>query len=189
MITQIRTAVLAKQAHQRAFATFFNLGVNNVQRHGPNCRMNPSVFYGSGGSRMFSTNENKNEEKQSKTTSDLRDTVNRLKSEAGKTDSESESTEANKEGSSSSSSLNSIQGFFSSFSSGVAEAWKELLDSGSPKGINKRIGGNKPKAPKPVEDYDGPTDIMIIDESEHLGAWEKMQRRLSEAPIIQGKHS
>lgn len=26
---------------------------------------------------------------------------------------------------------------------------------------------------------------MIIDESEHLGAWEKMQRRLSEAPIIQ----
>jgi hypothetical protein len=29
---------------------------------------------------------------------------------------------------------------------------------------------------------------MMIDESEHLTAWERMQKRLAEAPIIQGRH-
>jgi hypothetical protein len=28
----------------------------------------------------------------------------------------------------------------------------------------------------------------LIDESEHLTAWERMQKRLAEAPIIQGRH-
>jgi hypothetical protein len=70
----------------------------------------------------------------------------------------------------------------------VREAWRELVHSGRPKDINKKVlsvvhphatsEGEKP--------YDGVVDIMVIDESEHLTAWERMQKRLTEAPIIQG---
>jgi hypothetical protein len=34
----------------------------------------------------------------------------------------------------------------------------------------------------------GTVDIMVIDESEHLTAWERMQKRLKDAPIISGKN-
>ena len=38
-----------------------------------------------------------------------------------------------------------------------------------------------------ADKYEGSTAIMVIDEEEHLTAWERMQRRLSDAPIIQGE--
>jgi len=68
---------------------------------------------------------------------------------------------------------------FSSFSSAVGETWEELLNTGKPKDINKKIGTPKSEA------YTGPLDLMVIDESENLTAWERMQRRLTDAPIIQ----
>ena len=70
-----------------------------------------------------------------------------------------------------------------SFRTAVGTTWNELLQSGQRKSINKKIhpvetaGGDAP--------YTGPVDIMVIDESEHLNAWERMQKRLTEAPIIQ----
>jgi len=70
------------------------------------------------------------------------------------------------------------------FRTAVGHTWNELLQSGQRKSINKKIhpvetaGGDAP--------YTGPVDIMVIDESEHLNAWERMQKRLTEAPIIQG---
>lgn len=70
-----------------------------------------------------------------------------------------------------------------SFRKEVSAAWQDLIKSGDRKSINKKITpvataeGDKP--------YTGPVDIMVIDPSEHLTAWERMQRRLSEAPVIQ----
>ena len=73
---------------------------------------------------------------------------------------------------------------WASFREEVSHAWNDLINSGNRKSINKKItpvataDGDKP--------YDGPVDIMVIDPSEHLTAWERMQRRLTEAPVIQG---
>lgn len=72
--------------------------------------------------------------------------------------------------------------YWDSFQTHVTEAWDDLVRSGKPKDINKKIvdaAGEKPKK------YTGPIEIMVIDESENLTAWERMQRRLTEAPIIQ----
>jgi len=149
-------------------------------------------------SKAFSTNENKDEknaneenesnkeEGETKTTSDLRDTIHRLKSEHDNQETKNNNPNSDSNANSNSSPLDTAQGFLSSFMSEVGKTWEELLDSGSAKGINKRIGEAKNDA-APVEVYKGPTDLMMIDESEHMGAWEKMQKRLSEAPIIQGK--
>ena len=62
------------------------------------------------------------------------------------------------------------------FQTGVGETWQELLQSGERQSINKRI--------KTGPAYTGPIDIMVIDESEGLTAWERMQKRLTEAPVI-----
>ena len=74
---------------------------------------------------------------------------------------------------------------WSTVSDEVGLAWKELVNSEQRKSINKKIHpvataeGDKP--------YTGPVDIMVIDASEGLTAWERMQRRLTEAPIISGE--
>lgn len=72
---------------------------------------------------------------------------------------------------------------WSTFSEEVSKTWDELLRSSDRKDINKRlihpedtVEGEKP--------YSGSVEIMVIDPSENLTAWEKMQRRLTEAPII-----
>ena len=76
-----------------------------------------------------------------------------------------------------------LSGFWSNVTDEVSLAWKELVASEQRKSINKKIhpvataAGDKP--------YDGPVDIMVIDPSEQLTAWERMQKRLTDAPIIQ----
>ena len=75
---------------------------------------------------------------------------------------------------------------WSQFSKEVGNTWQELLQAGAPKDINKKL--RRPEAtPEGDSTYTGTVEIMVIDPSEHLTAWERMQRRLSEAPIIQGK--
>jgi mitochondrial import inner membrane translocase subunit TIM44 len=69
------------------------------------------------------------------------------------------------------------------FLSEVNLAFADLVKSGQAKGINKKI---RPVATEEGEkEYSGPVEIMVIDESERLTAWERMQRRLTDAPIIQ----
>ena len=76
-------------------------------------------------------------------------------------------------------------GVWDSFSSELSSTWQELVQSGERKSINKKIvihptetaGGDAP--------YTGPVDIMVIDPELHLTAWERMQKRLASAPIIQ----
>jgi len=73
---------------------------------------------------------------------------------------------------------------FSSFQGEVGLAWHELIHSGDRKSINKKLP--RPEATAEGEtDYTGPVDIMVIDPSENLTAWERMQKRLTDAPIIQ----
>ena len=83
-----------------------------------------------------------------------------------------------------------------SFWGGVSATWSELLDSGRPRSINKRIhdpvrdlaDGEIPEDDDAAADkYEGSSAIMITGEDEHLTAWERMQRRLSDTPIIQGE--
>ena len=69
----------------------------------------------------------------------------------------------------------------------VGKTWGELLRSGERKDINKQIRHPEDTVAGEQE-YTGPAAIMVIDESENLTAWERMQKRLTDAPIIQGKY-
>jgi import inner membrane translocase subunit TIM44 len=127
----------------------------------------------------------------------LRDVINKLKQQE------------EKEGSSSSSTsppsfdadtlLYQFRTGMDSFRDEVAKTWDELLASNQSKGVNKKIhdpiakekrssNNSDEDEPENVDDeaadkYDGVTAISII--KEQVSAWEKMQRRLTEAPIIQ----
>ncbi|KAL7564409.1 hypothetical protein ACA910_002727 [Epithemia clementina (nom. ined.)] len=102
------------------------------------------------------------------------ETINRLRGENG--------NESDKR-SGSSDFLRGASAVWSKISDEVGLAWKDIVDSGKRRSINKKIypvataDGDKP--------YTGPVDIMVIDPSENLTAWERMQKRLTDAPIIQ----
>ena len=123
---------------------------------------------GEGQSGATAESASENEEKPS-----LKDTVNRIKGDGHPDDSNPAFDDM----------LRKAADWWSDFRSEINKTWRELLQSGERKSINKKITpvataeGDKP--------YDGPVDIMVIDPSEHLTAWERMQRRLTEAPIIQ----
>lgn len=92
--------------------------------------------------------------------------------------------------------ISKASNIFSSLTSAVGETWQELLDSSKGRSINKSIKGAGTKSKvgsdgsddgPEATDYDGPAALMIVDED--LGAWEKMQKRLAEAPIIKGEEN
>lgn len=77
---------------------------------------------------------------------------------------------------------------WATFQDQVGETWQELLRSGERKDINKKIRIHHPEDTAEGDTpYTGPVAIMVIDESENLTAWERMQKRLTDAPIIQGQ--
>jgi import inner membrane translocase subunit TIM44 len=118
--------------------------------------------------RSFASNETKGDS--------LRDTVNRLKKE-GKDD-EEKSTSNNND------IMRTLAEKWAVFSDEVGKTWQELLASGERKSINKKLI-HPHETPGGDEPYNGPVEIMVIDESEHLTAWERMQKRLAQAPVIQ----
>jgi hypothetical protein len=75
---------------------------------------------------------------------------------------------------------------WSTLSTEVGNAWDELQRASERQDINKKL-----KRPEDTVDgdteYTGPVSIMIINEEENLSAWQRMQKRLTEAPIIQGR--
>lgn len=74
---------------------------------------------------------------------------------------------------------------WSMFTEEVSKTWEELLRSGDRKDINKKLSLHRPEdTAEGDQPYTGSVDIMVIDEQEKLTAWERMQRRLAEAPII-----
>jgi len=84
-----------------------------------------------------------------------------------------------------------------SFLDVISATWQELVASGQAKDINKKIGtpanevsgdpnyADDDEAANKYEEYKGSRDVMVIDPKEHLSAWERMERRLRDAPIIQ----
>ena len=126
--------------------------------------------------------------------SSLKDTVERLQrnqaeTSASTTASNSADDDANNQKTTSKSStfeaadiLRNAADHWDSFRQGVGATWQQLIKSGERKSINKKIhpvetaGGDAP--------YTGPVDILVIDPAEHLTSWERMQKRLSQAPII-----
>jgi hypothetical protein len=127
-------------------------------------RQQPALCY-------FSTDSKEKKEEDS-----LRDTVNRLKQESG------DSTAKNDE------QVNDLMrkaaDMWETVKSEISITWQELVNAGKPKSVNKKI--HPTETEEGNKEYTGPVDIMVIDESEHLTAWERMQRRLTNAPIIQG---
>lgn len=124
----------------------------------------------------FSSEEKKKES--------LHDTVNRLKGEKEADTSNQTSAETNEM-------FSKFADTFGSFSASLSETWNELVNSNKPKDINKKLHESRPGSVddddnEAADKYEGTTAIMIIDEDENLNAFERIQKRLSEAPIIQG---
>jgi hypothetical protein len=137
-----------------------------------NCSSSPSLA----SFRYNSTTDESGEKKKS-----LKDTVNRIQQD--------KKGEPSNSSSSNSSDNNPLDGllpklaqYYDAFQSEVRLAWTDLLNSGQRKDINKKI---HPVATAEGETpYTGPVEILVIDPSENLTAWERMQKRLTDAPII-----
>lgn len=114
------------------------------------------------------------EEKES-----LQDTIRRMRQKDGKSDDDYSNDQFNVV-------FRKARETWASFSEEVGKAWNELLKSGERKDINKKLVHPEDTAEGEAP-YTGPVDIMVIDENEHLSAFERMQRRLAEAPIISGE--
>ncbi len=125
-------------------------------------------------SAKVDTNEKKDDGENKES---LQDTVRRMQGKEGS----SEDPNIQLDGA-----LRKAADVWSTFSEEVGKAWNELLKSGERKDINKKLihpeDTTEGEAP-----YTGSVQIMVIDESEHLTAWERMQRRLTDAPIISGE--
>lgn len=140
-----------------------------------NCLSSYSLRYQSSSSNG-SGNEMKDEKKDNKSPS-LEETIKQMK---GKNDNESSADENSKK---LDETIRQVSTFWDKMKDEVSLTWNDLIKASDRKSINKKIhpvetkDGDKP--------YNGPVDIMIIDESLHLTAWQRMQKRLSDAPIIQ----
>ncbi|GKY93836.1 hypothetical protein MPSEU_000350500 [Mayamaea pseudoterrestris] len=134
--------------------------------------------------RWHSTTGSNTSSDEPATKKSLKDTVNRIQQ-----DKKEEESAASSGASSSNSSIQfdnllpQLAQYFDAFKAEVSLAWTDLLNSGKRKDINKKIHpvataeGDAP--------YTGPVgELMVIDPSEHLTAWERMQKRLTDAPII-----
>lgn len=120
-------------------------------------------------------------EENKKSDDSLRDTVNRINAD----DQASEKNNSKDESMDSNDFFSNAADKWQSFTSEVDLAWNDLVNSGVRKDINKKIHPTG-DTPEGNVEYTGPVDLMVIDESENLTAWERMQRRLTEAPVIQG---
>lgn len=131
--------------------------------------------------RQFSTEDTK----QSTTKTDsLRDTVNRIKNDSSEGPTSSDTSSSSADNIDTNAFFRRAADAWATFRSEISVAWQELVSAGQSKDINKKI---RPAATaEGDQDYTGTVEIMVIDESENLSAWERMQRRLTEAPIIQG---
>jgi hypothetical protein len=133
-----------------------------------------------GYSRTFATADTSDDKKSS-----LKGAVHRIQK-----DKKGDSSDAADNSKSSSSDSNplldnylpKLADYMDSFRNELSLAWNDLLKSGERKDINKKIHpvataeGDAP--------YTGSVDILIIDPAENLTTWERMQKRLTDAPII-----
>lgn len=131
--------------------------------------------------------------KKKDTTNSLQDAVNRIQDGSAEKetmgeeqgDEKSNNKSENDDGSINfDSTADTAKSMFSEFTSSLGDTWGELLASGNRQHINKVI--RKPQATAEGDlAYEGPVAIMVIDPSENLTEFEKMKKRLTDAPIIQ----
>ena len=150
-------------------------------------RQQLSLIHEGIGTRTFSDNSDDGKKKK-----DLRETIEKLKGD--KSDTSDESTSADTHSDANKEHLDKFASMASSFVDTISETWNELVASGQAKDINKKIGtpsdgeqpnyANDDEAADKYEEYKGSKDIMLIDPEEHLSAWERMEKRLRDAPII-----
>mmetsp|Transcript_43386 Transcript_43386/g.52063 ORF Transcript_43386/g.52063 Transcript_43386/m.52063 type:complete len:453 (-) Transcript_43386:435-1793(-) len=167
---------------QQAFLFSTNANANETAKNDPTPGVSDAMEDKPNETEKTDSND-KNEEPED----DLRGSINRL---LGKEESE---TTSDTRFSSSNETLNNAGEYWSTFSTEVSKTWQELLDSGKPSSINKKLRSESDAPSTSTSDdtdsdsatpaYDGPSSLMLVDEK--LGTWEKMQKRLSEAPIIQ----
>ncbi|VEU37977.1 unnamed protein product [Pseudo-nitzschia multistriata] len=156
----------------------------NQQQHSGTVTPFPPRFFSSatgkneGASEKKEESEETSKEKEANTTDEesLKDTVRRMQREKGTKGSDDDERVNDL--------LRQASQFWSTASDEIGKTWGELLRSGDRKDINKKIGRPQDTA-EGEEEYTGPVSIMVIDESENLTAWERMQKRLTEAPVIQ----
>ena len=145
------------------------------------------------------TDDNDDDNTNTEKKKDLRESIERLKKEkSGNTSDESttekEETEPNPH-------IEKLTQLSTSFFTQISQTWDELISSGQATDINKKIGtpnstnsnsndkpnyANDDEAADKYEEYKGSKNIMVIDNAEELSAWERMERRLRDAPIISG---
>ncbi len=133
--------------------------------------------------RHFSAASEKKEETtndEEKQEESLKDTVRRMQQEKGKGNADDDGNEQVNDF------MRKTSSFWSTAAEEVSQTWGELLRSGERGSINKKIGHPEDTV-EGDEEYTGPIEIMVIDESENMTAWERMQKRLTDAPVIQGK--
>jgi hypothetical protein len=133
-------------------------------------------------SRHSSAKSDNEDKKEENVKESLQDTVRRMQQKDGK-----DAAASNDFAAQGDDLLRKARQTWSTFSDEVSKTWEELLRSGERKDINKKLTLHHPEdtadGDKP---FIGSVEIMVIDEKEHLTAWERMQRRLTEAPIISG---
>jgi import inner membrane translocase subunit TIM44 len=184
--------ILRKKNDQRHYST--------PSRRNKNRHHGRKVNYNTEERRLFATSSTETSTSKKK---DLRESIERLKNESIGNSSGGEATGYDGGSSSSSSSIESnpyiekITSIGTSFLDTLSQTWDELIASGKAKDINKKIGtatssssdgapnySDDDAAADRYESYKGNRDIMVIDPLEHLSAWERMERRLRDAPII-----
>lgn len=146
-------------------------------------------------SRLFASSSQDNPTATTTTTAkkkDLRESIERLKGESKDNGAEGASDDGNNPY------VQKLSTIGSSFLDTLSQTWEDLIASGQAKDINKKIGtvhptnldgtppnyANDDAAADKYESYAGSRDIMLIDPIEQLTAWERMQRRLRDTPII-----
>ena len=161
--------------HVRSQSSLNRIRTSTIKYKCPYPNKNRQIQYA-----FFSTDEKKEEKKKES----LHDTIKRMKGENGDESSSSSSFESNEM-------FSKAADTYESFTSTLSDTWNELVNSSKPTDINKQIHESAPGSASDddnaaADKYEGTSAIMIIDEEDNLNAFERIQRRLSEAPVIQG---
>lgn len=195
--TTISTNIVIPGSYWQGGSKYFYNHSNSERRKSYHQRPHPTFFTES--TALFSTSKTARPEEGS-----LRDAVHKIQQE-GQRNVEVENnkgdTGSDTSAASSSSSgnydhiLQKALSLLDTFKSGLAQTWEELINSGKPQSVNKVIhapmggsaagsgtdgGGNVDN--EAADKYDGIAALTVV--KENSGAWERMQQRLAEAPII-----
>ncbi|KAL7537183.1 hypothetical protein ACHAWF_005683 [Thalassiosira exigua] len=150
--------------------------------------------------RRFSSASEEEEGAKPKKKKDLRESIERMKKESSSGSDEQVDDDPPPPASEPDPRVEKLASLGSTVLSALSDTWTELVASGRAKDINKKLGppraghpgeGGKPnyadddEAADRYEEYKGSKDVMVVDPKEHLSAWERMERRLRDAPIIQ----